>query len=67
MMGEISGFHMARILKSEPTTASIPIIFCTARDSEDDMAKGLDLGADDYIMKPYTIRNVMAHPLCCQS
>lgn len=60
MMGEISGIQMANILKSEPSTASIPIIFCTARDTEDDMIRGLDLGADDYIMKPYTIRNVMA-------
>lgn len=60
MMGEISGIQMAKILKSQPSTASIPIIFCTARDSEDDMIKGLDLGADDYIMKPYTIRNVIA-------
>jgi len=60
MMGEISGIQMASILKSEPATASIPIIFCTARDTEDDMIRGLDLGADDYIMKPYTIRNVIA-------
>ncbi len=60
MMGEISGIQMAKILKSEPATASIPIIFCTARDSEDDMVQGLELGADDYIMKPYTIRNVVA-------
>jgi len=60
MMGEISGFQMANILKSEPATASIPIIFCTARDTEDDMVRGLDLGGDDYIMKPYTIRNVIA-------
>lgn len=60
MMGEISGIQMAKILKSEPSTASIPIIFCTARDTEDDMVRGLDLGADDYIMKPYTVRNVIA-------
>lgn len=60
MMGEISGLQMAKILKAEPATASIPIIFCTARDTEDDMIQGLELGADDYIMKPYTIRNVIA-------
>ena len=60
MMGEISGIKMAKILKSDITTAHIPIIFCTARDSEDDMVMGLNLGADDYIMKPYTIRNVIA-------
>ena len=60
MMGEISGIRLARMLKSEVATADIPIIFCTARDSEDDMVKGLNLGADDYITKPYTVRNVIA-------
>ena len=51
---------MAKMLKSDIATADIPIIFCTARDSEDDMVMGLNIGADDYIMKPYTIRNVIA-------
>ncbi len=60
MMGEISGIKMAKMLKTDVTTADIPIIFCTARDSEDDMIMGLNLGADDYIIKPYTIRNVIA-------
>ncbi len=60
MMGEISGIKMAKILKADVKTADIPIIFCTARDTEDDMIMGLNLGADDYIMKPYTIRNVIA-------
>ncbi len=60
MMGEISGVQMAKILKAQPATASIPIIFCTARDTEDDMINGLEMGADDYIVKPYTIRNVIA-------
>lgn len=60
MMGKISGIKMAKILKEDMETANIPIIFCTARDSEDDMVMGLNLGADDYIMKPYTVRNVIA-------
>lgn len=60
MMGEISGIKMAKMLKADVTTANIPIIFCTARDTEDDMVMGLNLGADDYIMKPYTVRNVIA-------
>ena len=60
MMGEISGIKMAKTLKANVITANIPIIFCTARDTEDDMVMGLNLGADDYIMKPYTIRNVIA-------
>ncbi|MBR4118601.1 MAG: response regulator transcription factor [Bacteroidales bacterium] len=60
MMGEISGIKMAKMLKADLNTSEIPIIFCTARDSEDDMIMGLNLGADDYIVKPYTIRNVIA-------
>jgi len=60
MMGEMSGLSFARLLKANPETADIPIVFCTAKDSEDDMVSGLALGADDYIFKPYTIRNVLA-------
>lgn len=60
MMDDISGIQFARILKSNPATSSVPVIFCTAKDSEDDMVAGLDLGADDYITKPYSIRNVLA-------
>ena len=59
-MGEISGTQLARIMKANPATASVPIIFCTAKDTEDDMIKGLDLGADDYIMKPYSLKAVLA-------
>ncbi len=60
MMGDISGTQLASILKRKDATARIPIIFCTAKDTEDDMIGGLDLGADDYITKPYSIRNVLA-------
>ena len=60
MMDEISGLQMAKILKADVATHDIPIIFCSARDTEDDMIMGLNLGADDYIMKPYTVRNVIA-------
>lgn len=60
MMGDISGTQLARIMKSNPKTARVPIIFCTARDSDDDMVSGLDLGADDYITKPYSLRTLMA-------
>lgn len=60
MMGEISGIQLARIMKSNPTTAGVPIIFCTAKDTEDDMIQGLELGADDYIAKPYSLRTVLA-------
>lgn len=60
MMGEISGTQLARIIRSNPATSSVPIIFCTAKDNEDDMIAGLDLGADDYITKPYSLRSVAA-------
>ena len=60
MMGEISGIKMAKMLRSNIETANIPIIFCTAKDTEDDMIMGLNIGADDYITKPYTIRNIIA-------
>jgi len=60
MMGEISGTRLANIIKGNKATAKTPIIFCTAKDTEDDMVEGLDLGADDYIMKPYSIRSVSA-------
>ena len=60
MMGEMSGFKMARLLKSRPETAGVPIIFCTAKDTEDDTVAGLNIGADDYIAKPFSIREVLA-------
>lgn len=60
MMEGVSGVQMAQILKRNPVTADIPIIFCTAKDSDDDMVEGLNLGADDYITKPYSLRNVLA-------
>lgn len=60
MMGEISGFRMAQMLKEKDDTADIPIIFCTAKDAEDEVVAGLNIGADDYITKPYSIRNVLA-------
>lgn len=59
MMGEISGFRMANILKKDPETAHIPIIFITAKDTENDTITGFNLGADDYISKPFSIREVM--------
>ena len=60
MMGEISGFKMARLLQQDPKTASIPIIFLTAKDTENDLLTGFNLGADDYISKPFSIRQVIA-------
>lgn len=60
MMGEMSGFQMARRLKDSPATAQIPIIFITALDGEDHLVKGLNIGADDYITKPLSMKEVKA-------
>lgn len=60
MMGELSGFSMAKILRKRRDTATLPIIFCTARDTEADKIEGLDIGADDYIVKPFSVAEVMA-------
>lgn len=60
MMGEISGFQLASIIKSAPATSSVPVIFCTALDGEDEEVRGFDLGADDYITKPYSVKTLLA-------
>lgn len=60
MMGEMSGFKMASLLRKNEKTAGIPIIFLTAKDTENDMLTGFSLGADDYISKPFSIRQVIA-------
>jgi DNA-binding response OmpR family regulator len=60
MMGEMSGFQMARQLKNNPATTLIPIIFITAIEGEDNLVKGLNIGADDYIAKPLSIKEVKA-------
>ena len=60
MMGEISGFRMANMLKKKPETAHIPIIFITAKDTENDTITGFNIGADDYISKPFSLREVVA-------
>ena len=59
MMGGMSGFALARLLKDDPQTARVPIIFLTARDTENDTVTGFNLGADDYISKPFSLREVM--------
>lgn len=59
MMGGMSGFALARKLKENPATQQIPIIFLTAKDTENDTVTGFNLGADDYISKPFSIREVM--------
>ena len=60
MMGEISGFKMGRILNDNPKTANVPIIYLTAKDTETDRLTGFNIGADEYISKPFSIREVLA-------
>lgn len=60
MMGETSGFKMARIVRENPLTSSVPIVFLTAKDTENDKLTGFNIGADDYISKPFSIREVVA-------
>ena len=60
MMGEISGFKMANLLKKDKKTAQVPIIFITAKDTENDTVTGFNLGADDYISNPFSLREVIA-------
>ena len=60
MMPGMSGFQLAQELKEDYIYSQVPIIFLTALDSEDDILKGFDLGADDYIAKPFSIKELLA-------
>lgn len=60
MMPGMTGFELARQLKANPLTAAIPIIFLTAKDTEADTLEGFSLGADDYVAKPFSVREVLA-------
>jgi DNA-binding response OmpR family regulator len=59
MMGGMSGFSVARKLREDEKTKHVPIIFLTAKGSENDKITGFNLGADDYISKPFSIRKVL--------
>ena len=60
MMPGMSGFELAKRVKSEEATSHMPIIFLTAKDTEDDTLQGFGLGADDYVTKPFSVREVVA-------
>lgn len=60
MMPGLSGFELAKRLKGDENTSRIPIVFLTAKDTEDDTLKGFGLGADDYVTKPFSVREVVA-------
>lgn len=56
----LSGTEVCRILRGRPATANVPIIMLTARTGEADRVTGLDLGADDYVTKPFSLRELAA-------
>lgn len=60
MMEGISGIDLAKKLKQNPKTNNIPIIFLTAKNTESDIVGGLSIGGDDYIAKPFSIKEVLA-------
>lgn len=60
MLPGLSGLEICRLLKTKPETASLPIIMITAKGEESDIVVGLELGADDYIPKPFSIKVVIA-------
>jgi DNA-binding response OmpR family regulator len=60
MMPLMTGFEVLSALKKEITTKAIPVIIITAQTREDEIIKGLELGADDYILKPFSPNEVVA-------
>lgn len=60
MLPEVDGFEICRLVRKDRATEGIPIIMLTARGSESDIVAGLELGADDYIVKPFSPRVLIA-------
>lgn len=60
MMPEMNGFELLRALKNDPTTASIPVIMLSARAGEEATIEGVEAGADDYLVKPFSTRELLA-------
>ncbi|WP_096786051.1 phosphate regulon transcriptional regulator PhoB [Rhodobacter sp. CZR27] len=60
MLPSVSGIEVCRQLKSRPATRSVPIIMLSARSEEVDRVRGLETGADDYVVKPYSVVELMA-------
>jgi len=60
MLPDYDGFKIAQHIRNNPDLRDIPIIFITARDMEHDKLKGFSLGADDYITKPFSVRELIA-------
>lgn len=59
-LDQIDGYEFLERIKDMPSTAHIPLIFCTSRDGENDIIEGLNSGADDYVVKPFSLREMLA-------
>lgn len=59
MLPDVSGVEICRRLKGDPTTRDLPIVMVTARGDEVDRVVGFELGADDYVVKPYSLRELL--------
>ena len=60
MMDRLSGYDFAKEIRNIPATENKPVLFCSALTGEDDVVKGLNIGADDYVTKPFVIGEVLA-------
>ncbi|MDA0229210.1 MAG: response regulator [Proteobacteria bacterium] len=60
LMPDMNGYGALAALRDDPGTSDIPVIFLTAAASRADMRKGMEMGADDYITKPYTVEELLA-------
>ncbi len=60
MMPEMDGYEVCEKLKKDPMTKNIPVIILTAKDAVRDKVKGLDIGADDYVTKPFNLNELKA-------
>ena len=60
MMGGMSGFELAQRMRATEGQKQVPIIFCTAKSGEDDLLQGFASGADDYIKKPFSMKELLA-------
>jgi two-component system alkaline phosphatase synthesis response regulator PhoP len=60
MLPDIDGLEVCRLIKSDPKTSSIPIVMLTAKTGEADIVVGLEMGADDYVTKPFSPRVLAA-------
>lgn len=60
MLPDLSGIDICRRLRADDETKSLPIVMLTARGEEDDRIRGLELGADDYITKPFSVRELIS-------